>query len=150
MRHTRFTVRRLMFTVAVVAIVLAAGMEAARPARISADRTRYAESCAASEAFGRKFASGYTRLAQSERQQLDSLRSQPAGMDQSAVDLAAARWETDISLALDRAATYRTNADYWGSMRRKYEQAARAPCACARARPAASRVRPHALLSDRE
>lgn len=50
MGQFRFTVRRLMIAVAVVAVVLAAGLEAARLARISAARRRHAASCAASEA----------------------------------------------------------------------------------------------------
>ena len=63
MRQFQFTTRRLMIAVAVVAVLLAVGLEAARLARISAARRRYAAaSCACFRGIRRyKRALGFSR-----------------------------------------------------------------------------------------
>jgi hypothetical protein len=135
----RFTVRRLMCVAALVAAMLAVGLEWTRLARKTAARRQYAASCAASEALARKFAVQYSQHAKAIKEELAKLRSHtfldttgiPA-RDQEALHQLAARrfsetWERTLSLTEDKVATYDRNAGFWGSMRRKYERAARWP-----------------------
>jgi hypothetical protein len=136
--EVRFTVRRLMIAVAVVAVLLAAGHEAARLARISAARRQYAASCAASEALSRTRALGFAQAAQTTQKELESMRSQyslnpgrPSPAIRAAMDRSFDRLsQTWVDLALrfgSTAASYGRNAAYWGAMRRKYERGARTP-----------------------
>jgi hypothetical protein len=138
MRHVQFTTRRLMIAVAVVAVLLAVGLEAARLARISAARRRYAASCAASEVLARKRALGFSQSAKAAQTELHSIRSRPdlnvgglppaswALLDRSFLRLSES-FETLASKLESSATSYSRNAAFWASMRRKYERAARSP-----------------------
>jgi hypothetical protein len=138
MPQVRFTVRRLMIAVAVVAVVLSAGLEAARLARISAARRRYASSCAASAALSSKFALSCSQTAEAVRKQADSLRSRPAlgvgriwpasreAAQPGTVPLAE-QWDSFVSLREGTAARYSRNAAHWALVSRKYERAGWTP-----------------------
>jgi hypothetical protein len=137
MREVGFTVRRLMITVAGVAVLLAVGLEAARLARISAARRRYATSCAASESLSRKRALQFSQQARAVRDELDSIRSRHVmtrnegglpGAAREAVNRSFDQLWVALELKYrDTAARYVRNADYSATIRRKYTRAARSP-----------------------
>jgi Est1 DNA/RNA binding domain len=139
MRRARFTLRCLMLTVAVVAVVLAAWVETVRLARISSARRHYAESCAASAALANKFALRYRQHAQAAQVELDSLQTRPvanlgpvppedrAAQERFAALQMAKTWEGILERAQSTAATYARNSDHWSRMHQKYARAARTP-----------------------
>ncbi len=119
MRIAHLQIRTLMVVVAVVGIVFGAWLEATRLARISAARRREAASFGASEALGRKLAQQRVQSAKAL-----VLAANTADHRHSAFIDGMKR---DASRAEEQAAEFQHNADYWGMMRKKYEDAARQP-----------------------
>jgi hypothetical protein len=122
----RFTVRGMMFVVAVFGVVLGGWLEVSRLIRIATARRRDAASYAASAALARKFARQYSSTAsQYSWMAEESLRAaESSGPANSAL---SEQLKQVASLRVSAAARYDRNADYWAIMNKKYERSARSP-----------------------
>jgi Tfp pilus assembly protein PilX len=120
MPRVRFTVRRMMIAVAVVAVLIGVGLQirrAIRFSRLSANYLELAAMDAEYESILRKRERNHRELAEIERESADKFQQS------SIVEL----WRRLAQEDTDRADKFKLLAEYHASMKAKYQAAARRP-----------------------
>jgi hypothetical protein len=118
--RVRFTVRRMMIAVAVVAVLIGVGLHVERAIRFSRLSTNYVEFAAMYaeyESILRKRERNHRELAERERESADKFQRS------SSVEL----WRRLAQEDTDRADKFKSLAEYHSRMKAKYQAAARRP-----------------------